>query len=149
MAVTRQTCLFLWLADIRHRYLSELVMTARTFTKSLLTMALAFAALTGAQAASQQFYADQLTAATPADARDDFLRLAAEIKLEGFEALLPGIPTGPLRLFEGNGSLTQDEFSIGLIKQGDVQNGRFNTTPGCNITTHASGGKRRPRLKSR
>lgn len=110
-------------------------MTAHTLTKSLLTLALAFGSLSSAQAAPQQFYADQLTADTPADARDEFLRLTTGIALEGFENSPTGIPPAALSLYGGAGALTQARFSTGNVVQGAPQNGRFNTTPGCDITT--------------
>jgi len=108
-------------------------MTTRLLTKSLLTLAVAMGAVAGAHAASQQFYADQLTAATPADERDNFLKASSGVQSEGFETSPVGIPVGPLSVFNGQGSLTQDDFSNGTIKQStQVVNGRFNTTPNCN-----------------
>ena len=110
-------------------------MTAPILKKSLMTATLAFASLGATQAAPQLLYADQLTAATPADVRDEFLRGSTAVALEGFETQPLGIPAVALNLFAGAGTLTQDEFSNGTIKQGAEQNGRFNTTPNCNVNT--------------
>lgn len=107
-------------------------MTVRNINKSLLALALAVGSFTAAQAASQQFYADKLTADTPASARDDFLKASTEVKLEGFETAPTGVVSTPLSLYSGQGTLSQDEFSSGLIKQSTiVVNGRSNTTPNC------------------
>jgi len=108
-------------------------MTTHLITKSLLTLAVAMGAVAGAHAASQQFYADQLTAVTPADERDNFLKASSGVQSEGFETSPVGIPVGPLSLFNGQGSLTQDPLAFGNVLQGPEQNGRFNTTPGCDI----------------
>ncbi len=110
-------------------------MTAPLFKKSLLTLAVALGLISGAQAAPQRFYADKLTPDTPADARDDFLKGVTAVTLEGFETQAVGIPAAPLSIFAGAGTLSQDEFSNGTIKQGAEQNGRFNTTPNCNAVT--------------
>lgn len=110
-------------------------MTAPLFKKSLLTLAVLSGSITAAQAAPQQYYADALTAATPTDARDEFLRGSTAVTLEGFETQPVGIPATALSIFGGAGTLTQDVFSNGTIKQGAEQNGRFNTTPNCNATT--------------
>lgn len=107
-------------------------MNAPTLMKGLLAVALGLGASMGAQAASQQFYADRLTADTPQDARNDFLKFSTGVQLEAFETQPSGIPKAPLSVLSGQGSLTQDEFSPGLIKQSTtVVNGRFNTTPSC------------------
>lgn len=111
-------------------------MTTRLSIKSLLTLAVAMGSVAGAHAASQEFYADQLTAVTPADARAAFLSATTGVQAEGFESAPLGIPAVPLSLFGGQGTLTQGPFSNGIVKQStQVVNGRFNTTPNCNAVT--------------
>ncbi len=111
-------------------------MTARLFTKSLMSLAVALGSVAGAHAASQQFYADQLTADTPEDARNAFLAGSSGVVSEGFETQANGFPAGPMSILGGLGTLTQDDFANGSVKQGAQQNGRFNTTPGaCNATS--------------
>ncbi len=105
------------------------------FAKSLLALAVAFGSIGSGHAASQQFYADQLTAITPAEERDNFLKASSGVQSEGFESAPTGIPAGALSVFNGQGSLTQDPLADGSILQGSPQNGRFNTTPGCDIAT--------------
>lgn len=111
-------------------------MNTPLFAKSLLTLALAMGPFAGAHAASQAFYADQLTAITPADARAAFLNATTGVQAEGFETAPVGIPVGALSIFNGQGSLTQGPFSNGSIEQStQAVNGRFNTTPNCNPVT--------------
>lgn len=108
-------------------------MNAHTLTRGLLAVAVGLSAGFGAQAASQQFYADRLTADTPADARDDFLKSSTDVLSEGFETSPIGIPNGPLSIYNGTGTLTQARFDTGYVAQGAPFRGRFNTTPGCDI----------------
>ena len=111
-------------------------MNTPLFAKSLLTLVVAMGPFVGAHAASQEFYADQLTAITPADARAAFLSATTGVQSEGFESAPLGIPAGPLSVFSGQGSLTQDPFANGTIKRStQIVNGRFNTTPNCDPVT--------------
>ncbi len=108
-------------------------MNAPRLTKCLLAVGISLGASLGAHAASQQFYADRLTADTPFDTRDEFLKASNGVRLEGFETSPVGIPNGPLSIYNGTGTLTQDRFDTGNVVQGPPQLGRFNTTPGCDI----------------
>ena len=111
-------------------------MNAPLFAKSLLAFAVACGSIAGAHAASQIFYADQLSAVTPEEARNAFLQGASGVALEGFETQPTGFPLTPLSILLGQGSLIQNDLANGTVKQGAQQNGRFNTTPGaCNVTT--------------
>ena len=110
-------------------------MTAPACKKSLLTAALFAASVSTAFAAPQSFYADQLSAATPQDTRDQFLAGSTSVQSEGFETAALGIPAASLSMFGGQGALSQGALAGGTIKQGNQQNGRFNTTPNCNPLT--------------
>jgi hypothetical protein len=114
---------------------SEMVMTARTLTKGLLAVAVGLGVSIGAHAASVVFYADKLTADTPQDARDEFLKASTGVQSEGFETSPVGIPNGPLAIYKDTGSLTQGRFDTGNVLQGAPKFGRFNTTPGCDVRT--------------
>lgn len=114
-------------------------MSARPFAhglaKNLIAIAVGLAALSSAHAASQVFFANSTTALTPEQERDAFLLATTAVQTEGFESAPTGRPAGGLAVFNGAGRLTQGANARGNVLQGLPQNGRFNTTPGCNVLT--------------
>jgi hypothetical protein len=110
-------------------------MTVREFFKPAVSVAVLLCATSSAWGAAQLFYADRLTAQTPQDVRDLFVLGTSGLQSEGFESSAVGLPSGGLPVFGGQGSLTQAGLAGGEIKQGNLLNGRFNTTPSCNPVT--------------
>ncbi len=115
-------------------------MKANVLISSALALGATFGLISSASAAAQQFYAvSNVTAVTPADARDAFLLATTGVQAEGFESAAVGVPpcaTG-LSILGGTGTLTQSRFDTGNVVQegGATTFGRFNTTQGpCNVT---------------
>lgn len=109
---------------------------AHGLSLTLIAIAAGLASMSTAHAASQVFYADSTTALTPEEERDAFLAGTTAIQAEGFETSPNGRPAGgTLAVFGGAGKMTQGANARGNILQGLPQNGRFNTTPGCNVLT--------------
>jgi hypothetical protein len=87
-----------------------------------------------AKAEQQFFFGDNTTADDAYATRDKFLDATRDVVSEGFEGQPVGRPSAPLSVFGGAGSLSQASNGRGTVLQGEPRNGRFNTTPGCDVT---------------
>jgi MYXO-CTERM domain-containing protein len=109
-------------------------MSLRNLARPLLAVATGCVLFGAVHAAPQTFFVSGTTASIETE-RERFLAKTTGVVADGFETS-PGGPIGAttLPVLGGLGSLTQGVGGRANVLQGAPANGRFNTTPGCDIT---------------